>query len=100
MYIVKYAVNSISKDKYSFIIFFNLNLKYSVFKRFYIKSFYEFINYSELNAFKEEKNIVKSPFLVFNNEKGVFQVLVQVRPPLIVLIFLTYFSIIYFNLMV
>lgn len=69
-------------------------------KRIYIKSFYEFISYSKLNAYKEEKNLIKSLILVFNNGKGVIQILVQVRHPLIVLITLTYLSIIYLNLIV
>jgi len=100
MFILKCVINSIFKDKYSFIIFFNSNLKYSVFERFYIKSFYKFINYSKLSEYKEEKNPIKSVFLVFNNKKRVIQVLVQFRPPLIILITLAYLSISFLNLVV
>jgi len=93
MFIVRYIKNSIFNIKYSFTLFFNSNLKCSVFKRFYIKSFYSFIDYSRLSEVNEEINQIKSIFLVFNIEKRVIQVLVQYRPPLIILITLTYLSI-------
>ncbi len=100
MFISKYLINSVFRDKYSFIVFLNSNLKYSVFKRFYIKSFYKFIDYSKLSEYNEEKSLIKSIFLVFNNKKRVLQVLVQTRPPLIILITLAYLSISILNLVV
>ena len=69
-------------------------------ERLYIKCFYKFINYSKLSNYKEEKSLIKSFFLVFNNQKRVIQVLVQYRPPLIALIILTYLSICFLNLIV
>lgn len=88
-------MNNSIKKSCSFIIFFNLNLRYSFLKRFFIKSFYKFSNYSRLFEYNEEKKKIKSSLLIFNYEKGLVEVLVQLRPPICILIILSY-SLVYF----
>lgn len=77
-------------------ILFDLNLKFSVFKRFYIKSFFKFLNYSKLSKYKTEKMILKSNLLIYNNNKNRFQILIQYRPPLIIIIIFTYILIFFY----
>lgn len=93
MFILNCILNNTLKANTSFITFFNLNLGFSVLKRFYIKSFYRFLHYSKLSDYKEEKFILKSIFLVYNNKKRSIEVLVQLRLPVIILIILSYLSV-------
>ncbi len=100
MFIQNFVLNSFFKKKYSFNIFFNLDFNLPIFKKFYIKSCYKFLNYSKLRDYKEEKILLKSILLVFNDRKKEFQVLIQTRPLLIAIIILTYLSTWVINLMV
>jgi len=90
LFLQNFILNSLFKNNCSFITFFNLDSTLSGFKKFYIKSFYKFLYYSKLREYKEEKILLKSVLLVFNNRKKKFQVLIQYRPPLILIIILTY----------
>ena len=90
LFILNFILNKILKDTNSFIIFFSSNLRYSGSEKLYIKFFYKFLDYSKLGDCKEEKFLCKSVFLVYNINKKKIQVLVQFRPPLIILIILTY----------
>ncbi len=92
-FILNFFLNNILKVNSSFITLFNLNLKYSIFERFYIKSFYRFLQFSKLSDYQEEKIRVKSLFLVFNNKKRSIEILVQLRSPFIIVIILTYLSV-------
>lgn len=91
LFLQNFILNSLFKNNIVFISFFDLYSKFSVFKRLYIKSFFKFLNYSKLSDYKEEKMFLKSLLLVFNNREKKFQVLIQYRPPLILLIIFTYF---------
>jgi len=88
--IKNFTLNSLFKNNCSFHIFFDLDVNFTFFKKFYVKSFYKFLNYSKLSECKEEKIILKSISLIFNNRKKKFQILIQFRPPLILMIILTY----------
>jgi hypothetical protein len=90
VFIQNFIINSLYKNNCSFSTFLNCNLKYSGIKKIYIKSVYKFINYSNLSEYKEDKSLLKSVLLIFNIRKNKFQVLVQYRPPLILIIVLTY----------
>jgi len=62
--------------------------------------FYKFLDYSKLSMYREGKYIFKSLFLIYNNEKKKIQVLVQIRPPLIILIIFTYLFVCLIKLLV
>ncbi len=90
IFLQNFLINSLNKNDCSFTTFLNFNSKFTAFKKFYIKTIYKFLNYSKLSEYKEEKIILKSILIIFNNRKNQFQVLVQYRPPLILIIILTY----------
>lgn len=90
VFILNYFLNKFLKNNCSFITLFNSNPKYSNCQKFYIKCFFKFLDYSKLSMYEEEKSICKSFYLIYNSTKKKFQILVQIRPPLIILIILTY----------
>ncbi len=92
LFIINYILNSTFKNNCSFIILFNSNLKSSFFYNLYIKFFCNFFSILKLKDYSEEKYQIKSYFLVFNYRKESIQILIQFRPPLIILIIITYFS--------
>jgi len=92
-FILNYILNNIHNVNSSFTTLFNLNLKYSIFERLYIKSFYRFLQFSKLSDYQEEKFRLKSLFLVFNNKKRSIEILVQIRSPFVIIIILTYLSV-------
>jgi Flp pilus assembly protein protease CpaA len=96
-FMVNLIFNSIFGDNFSFNLFFNLNIKLSTFKKAYFKSFYRFFNYSDLYDYIERKYYIKSLNLLYNFKKKKFQILCQIRPPLIVLIILSYYIIFFLN---
>lgn len=53
-------------------------------------SSYKFLDYSKLNIFRGDKYICKSLLLIYNHKKTKFQILVQIRSPLVILIILAY----------
>lgn len=90
IFVQNFILNSFYKNNCSFSIFLTINSKYSGFKKIYIKSAYKFLNYTNLSEHKEEKLRLKSNLLIFNIKRSKFQILVQYRPPLILLVVLTY----------
>lgn len=97
-FIVNWLNNNLLKNTYSFLLFFNTNSEISIFKREFIKMFYKFFNYSEIGDYVEGKYLIKSLSLIYNIKKNKFQTLCQIRPPLIITIILTYYSIFNINL--
>lgn len=99
-FIFNYFLNRIIKDNCSFITFFSFISRFSRFQKLFIMSFYKFLDYSKLTISKEDKYIYRSLFLVYNYKKAKFQILVQIRSPLIVLIILAYLFVCLINLTV
>jgi Flp pilus assembly protein protease CpaA len=101
MFVIYFTVNLILnnklKDSFSFILFFNFNIERSIFKKVFFKSFYRFFNYSDLCDYLERKYYIKSLNLIFNFNRNKFQILCQIRPPLIVLIILSYYITFFLN---
>ena len=94
----KFSINSVGKDSCSFKILFNFTFKISKFKKFYIKTFYKFINLSELKNYKGDKEVIKSLIIIFNNSKKKFQLLTQYRGPLIIVCVFSYYIIYFLNI--
>jgi hypothetical protein len=90
-FIINLILNKIFRDGYSFIHFFNLNLELSTFKKFYLRSFYKFFDYSDISDYIEKKYLIKSLNLVYNFKKNKFQIFGQIRPPLIMFVTLSYY---------
>jgi len=90
-----FIYNNINQDSYSFIFLFGPNLKISISKKVYLKSFHKFFSYSKLNKYMEKKYYIKSLDLIYNIKSYKFQILCQIRPPLISLIVLSYYILFY-----
>lgn len=93
IFIVNFVNNISFRNNDSFEIFFNSNYKYSSFKRNFIKTFFKFLNFSELEYYNEEKHLVKSLILIYNNVRRRIQILVEYKPPLIFIIIISYFTV-------
>lgn len=96
-FIVNLIINNIFGDNLSFIVFFNSNFKLSIFKKIYFRSFYSFFDYSDLSHHIDSRYPIKSLNIIYNLKKNKFQILCQIRPPLIVFIILSYYTIFFLN---
>ena len=56
----------------------------------FLKLFYRFLDFSHINKYSDTKFQMKALTLFFNEEREKFQFLAQIRPPIAVLIFLSY----------
>lgn len=104
LFILLFMLNLINnrspQRNFSFLIYYYSNLKISGNKRFFIQTFYRFINYSELGSYDEDKSLIKSLDLVYNVELNKIQLMCQIRPPLIIVIMLSYYVIFYLILII
>lgn len=91
--------NYCCQERESFLILFNSVYKFSIFKRLYLRGFFKFLDYFNLAESEIEKNPIKSLFIIYNSEKKIIQVLVQIRPPLTTLVIISYFTL-YFLILV
>ena len=98
IFIINGINNNLLKNNYSFLLFFNFNSKISILKKVYIKTFYRFFNYSELCNYMERKYLLRSLNLIYNVRKYKFQTLCQIRPPLIIVVILAYYTIFYLKI--
>lgn len=97
-FIINGVSNNLFKDDSTFLLFLNFDSQISIFKKVYLKLFYKFFNYSELCEYRERKYLLKSLDLIFNIRKNKFQVLCQIRPPLIIAIILAYYTVFYLKI--
>ncbi|MHA1349216.1 MAG: prepilin peptidase [Promethearchaeota archaeon] len=67
-----------------------LNEKISYPRGAFLKLFYRFLDFSQINKYSDSKLQMKTLTLFFNEEREKFQFLAQIRPPIAVLIFLSY----------
>ncbi len=83
--------NNFFNKKLSFIQFFMTNGINSKSKRIYFTSFCRFRIYSHLDSLNKNKFIIKNNKLYFNFKTKALEVLTQSRPPLIILIIVSYY---------
>ncbi len=95
IFMINFANNINFRNNDSFEIFFNTNYKFSSFKRSFIKTFFKFLNFSELEYYNEDKHLVKSLILIYNSARRRIQILVQYRPPLIFISLISYFPVLF-----
>jgi len=89
---LNFAINSSIRSKDVFHMLFSLDLKLSFLKKFYIKSFYRFSDFSKLKKYKDSKYRLMSISLFYNANFGKFNLLTQFRPPLIFLCVISYYT--------
>ncbi len=97
---INFVLNNYTKRHLSFDLFFRKNIKLSILKNFYFKSFYKFQNFSELSNYCEQRHVIKSLTLIFNIKRNKFQILSQLRQPLIIIIIPSYYLMYYVKLIV
>lgn len=81
--------NFMSNNKESFQFFFNLGKIYSKQKRFYIYSFYRFLDFDQLSP-NHCKYELTTTFLVYNFERRAFQIMIKYRSPVMIEILLAF----------
>lgn len=62
--------------------------------------FFKFDDFLKLCDICAEKNHIRSLFLIYNHERKKTQLLFQIRPPLIILVILSYFTLFFLKLAV
>ena len=67
-----------------------LNEKISYPRGVFLKLFYGFMDFSQINKHSDVKFQIKSLTLFYNEEREKFQFLTQIRPPIAVLILISY----------
>jgi len=67
-----------------------LNEKISYPRGVFLKLFYRFMDFSQIYKYSDAKLQLKSLTLFYNKEREKFQFLAQIRPPIAVLIFISF----------
>jgi len=62
--------------------------------------FFKFDDFLNLSDNYTDKNQIRSLFLIYNHEREKTQLLSQIRPPLIILVILSYFTLFFLKLAV
>ncbi|MFX1315134.1 MAG: hypothetical protein ACFE9T_04670, partial [Promethearchaeota archaeon] len=86
-----YAINNNFRNNDSFEVLFNTCFRLSCLEKGFIKIFFKFLNFSELEDYKEDKHLIKSLTLIYNSVRKRFQILAQYRPPLMMISLISYF---------
>lgn len=90
LFLMKFLVNGCIKYRFSFDIYFNTTIPLSTLKKKFIKSYYIFQDISKLGDIKEDKYRLCEGGLFYNIKTLKLQILVQFRPPLTLIISLSY----------
>ena len=85
-----YLFNSILTISHPYNMLFALNEKISYPRGAFLKLFYRFLDFSQIIKYSNTKLQMRSLMLFYNEEREKFQFLAQIRPPIAVLIFLSY----------
>jgi len=88
--LMKFLINGCIKYRFSFDIYFNTTIPLSGFRKKFIKSYYIFQDISKLGDIKEDKHRLCEGGIFYNVKTLKLQILVQYRPPLTLLISLSY----------
>jgi Flp pilus assembly protein protease CpaA len=88
--IISYLITHNLTNKNVYEMFFSENENFSKMHKIFIEIFYKFRDFSQLNKFNDEKYLLKSLILFYNNKTEKIQFLTQYRPPIVILIFFTY----------
>ncbi len=85
-----YLFNRFLTKSHTFNMLHALNEKISYPRKTFLKLFYRFLDFSQINKYSDTKLQMKSLILFYNEEREKFQFLAQIRPPIAVLIFISY----------
>ena len=85
-----YLFNRFFTKSHPYNMVFALNEKISYPRGTFLKLFYRFLDFSQIKKYSNTKLQMRSLMLFYNEEREKFQFLAQIRPPIAVLIFLSY----------
>ena len=85
-----YLFNRFLTKSYPYNMLHALNEKVSYPRVTFLKLFYRFMDFSQINEYSDAKLQIKALTLFYNEKREKFQFLAQVRPPIAVLIFISY----------
>jgi Flp pilus assembly protein protease CpaA len=85
-----YLFNRFLTKSYPYNMLHALNEKVSYPRGTFLKLFYRFTDFSQINEYSDAKLQMKALTLFYNEKREKFQFLAQVRPPIAVLIFISY----------
>jgi Flp pilus assembly protein protease CpaA len=85
-----YLFNRFLTKSHSYNMLHALNEKISYSREIFLKLFYRFMDFSQINKYSDTKLQIKSLTLFYNKEREKFQFFAQIRPPIAVLIFISY----------
>jgi Flp pilus assembly protein protease CpaA len=93
LYITLILVNSLfikvlARNK-SYDMIYGLQENFTFSHKIFIILFCKFLDFSQISKYTNEKFVLKSLNLFYNEKKEKFQILTQFRPPLVILIFIT-----------
>ncbi|MFX0046862.1 MAG: prepilin peptidase [Candidatus Hermodarchaeota archaeon] len=83
-----FFINVLSRNN-SYSMIYGLKENFSFLHKMFFKFFYRFLDFSHITRYKNEKFVLRSLNLFYNEKKEKFQVLTQFKPPVVILIFLT-----------
>ncbi len=91
-----YNVNNHLKNKIEvYKVFFNIKWINSYFEKLFVYSYFKFIAVSNLENTFDSKFNLKDNSLIFNPKSEKLQVIVQFRPPLLIIIYFVYLTLIW-----
>ena len=85
-----YLFNRFLTKSHPYNMLYALNEKISYSRGIFLKLFYRFLDFSQLNKYSGTKLQMKSLTLFYNEEREKFQFFAQIRSPIAVLIFISY----------
>lgn len=87
---VKFLINGFLKFRFSFDIYFNTTFPLKTLNKNFIKSYYFFQDLSKLYDIKDDKYRICNGGIIYNNKTSKLQILAQYRPPLTIIIAISY----------
>lgn len=90
--------NSFFNNSFSFEILFAINQDISTLKQIYFKIFCNFTILAKIYDYKDNKKIMACSYIIYNIYRNKFQSLVQYRIPLVSIIMISYYFLIFLNL--
>jgi hypothetical protein len=91
MVIINLSLNYFSRNRFSFRTYFNYLPQIKSFQKLYMISFFRFNDLSKLYNYKENKCFLKSLDFIFNPKSNTFQFLVQIKHPLIISCYFSFY---------
>ncbi len=87
---VRLGINTLNSSKFQFQIFNKTLFVSSKFEKAFFMSFFKFLHLKTLHGKPETKYQLKYPLILYNYNKMRFEVLVQLRPPLILVCLISF----------